>query len=95
MSLDKKLETEINDLSDNLSSGERQRLGLARVFLKDTPLILLDEATSNVDAYNEALILNQLKKEGKDKAIILISHRMTSLSICHRVYHIKEGILCS
>lgn len=95
MSLDKKLDTEINDLGDNLSSGERQRLGLARIFLKDTPLVLLDEATSNVDAYNEALILNQLKKEGKDKAIILISHRMTSLSICDRIYHIKDGTICS
>lgn len=95
MSLDKKLDTEINDLGDNLSSGERQRLGLARIFLKDTSLVLLDEATSNVDAYNEALILNQLKKEGKDKAIILISHRMTSLSICDRIYHIKDGAICS
>ncbi len=88
------LDTEINDLGDNLSSGEKQRLGLARIFLADTPLILLDEATSNVDAYNEAYILNQLKKEKEDKAIIIISHRPTSLSICERIYHMKEGKLC-
>ncbi len=89
------LNTEINDLGDNFSSGEKQRLGLARVFLKDSPLILLDEATSNVDGYNEALILNQLKKQKENKAIILISHRMTSLSICDKVYHLKDGVLCS
>jgi ATP-binding cassette, subfamily C, bacterial len=86
------LDTMVNDLGDNFSTGERQRLGLARVFLADTPLILLDEATSNVDGYNEALILNQLKKE-KDKAIILISHKKSGLSICDRIYHLQGGKL--
>lgn len=88
------LDTQINDLGDNLSSGEKQRLGLARVFLSDTPLILLDEATSNIDAYNEAYILSQLKKEKKDKAILLISHRSSSLAICDKIYHLKDGELC-
>ncbi len=87
------LDTQINDLADNLSSGEKQRLGLARVFLADTPVILLDEATSNVDAYNEAYILSQLKKEKDNKAILLISHRSSSLSICDKVYHLKDGEL--
>ncbi len=88
------LDTQINDLADNLSSGEKQRLGLARVFLANTPLILLDEATSNVDAYNEAYILSQLKKEKENKAILLISHRSSSLSVCDKVYHLKDGELC-
>ena len=88
------LDTQINDLSDNLSSGEKQRLGLARVFLASTPVILLDEATSNVDAYNEAYILSQLKKEKESKAILLISHRSSSLSICDKIYHLKDGELC-
>lgn len=88
------LDTQINEVSDNLSSGERQRLGLARVFLASTPVILLDEATSNVDAYNEAYILSQLKKEKSDKAILLISHRSSSLSICDEIHHLKEGRLC-
>lgn len=88
------LDTQINDLADNLSSGEKQRLGLARVFLADAPLILLDEATSNVDAYNEAYILSQLKKEKENKAILLISHRSSSLSVCDKVYHLKDGELC-
>ncbi len=94
VSLKDGLDTQINDLSDNLSSGEKQRLGLARVFLASTPLILLDEATSNVDAYNEAYILSQLKKEKENKAILLISHRSSSLSICDKVYHLKDGELC-
>ncbi len=95
LSLKDGLNTEINDLADNFSTGEKQRLGLARVFLSNAPVILLDEATSNVDGYNEALILNQLKKVKEDKAIIMISHRMTSLSICDKVYHLKDGTLCS
>lgn len=95
LSLDKGLDSEISDLGDNLSSGERQRLGLARIFLSSSPVILLDEATSNVDAYNESLILNQLKKAKSDKAIILISHRMTSLSAADRILHLKDGKLCS
>lgn len=89
------LDTEINDLGDNLSSGEKQRLGLARIFLADTPVILLDEATSNVDAYNEAYILNQLKTEKEKKAILIISHRPSSLVIADKVYHLKDGKLCS
>ncbi len=95
ISLKDGLATEINDLGDNFSTGEKQRLGLARIFLSNAPVILLDEATSNVDSYNEALILNQLKKEKENKAIIMISHRMTSLSICDKVYHLKDGTLCS
>lgn len=87
------LNTKIEELSENFSSGEKQRLGLARVFLSESPLILLDEATSNVDAQNEAWILNQLKMMKKDKAIILISHRMTSLSICDKICHLKDGVL--
>lgn len=89
----KGFETEINAVKDNISSGEKQRLGLARVFLADSPMLLLDEATSNVDAYNEALILNELKKQKKDKAIIVVSHRDSTLSICDRIYHLESGIM--
>lgn len=92
MSLEKGLDTEINDKMSNFSTGEKQRIGLARVFLKDAPLLLLDEATSNIDAENEAFILNELKKE-TGKAILIISHRKTSLSICSRCYSLKKGEL--
>lgn len=87
-------DTEVKDLADNLSTGEKQRIGLARIFLSDSRLILLDEATSNVDGYNENLILSQICKERKDKAVILISHRPSTLSICDRIYHLEGGTLC-
>jgi ATP-binding cassette subfamily C protein len=92
---EKGFQTEISALKDNLSSGEKQRIGLARVFLTSAPLLLLDEATSNVDAYNESLILKQLIKEKEDKAIIIISHRKSTLSICDKVYKLEGGKLCS
>ena len=85
--------TKISDLKDNLSSGEKQRLGLARVFLKRPRLLLLDEATSNIDAINEGIILNALKTYKKDMAIIMISHRKSTLSICDKEYILKDGVL--
>lgn len=95
MSLDKTLDTIINDDMSNFSTGEKQRLGLARVFLHNSKLLLLDEITSNVDAYNESLILRQLLLEKKDKAIIIISHKKTSLSIADKIYRLEDGVLCS
>lgn len=89
-SLPNGFETKITDLKDNLSSGEKQRLGLARVFLKKPKLLLLDEATSNIDAINESVILNALKKYREDMTIIMISHRKSTLSICDRIYKLGE-----
>ncbi len=86
-------DTIVNDRQDNLSTGEKQRLGLARVFLSGAPLLLLDEATSNVDAKIEAHILKSLLEEKEGKAILLVSHRDSTLSICDRVYTLKEGTL--
>lgn len=90
-SLENGFETKITDLKDNLSSGEKQRLGLARVFLRKPKLLLLDEATSNIDAINEGIILNALKKYKKDMTIIMISHRKSTLSICDKIYELKNG----
>ena len=86
------LDTKISDLKDNLSSGEKQRLGLARVFLKKPKLLLLDEATANIDAINEGIILNALKKYKDNMSIVIISHRKSTLSICDRTYTIDEGV---
>lgn len=82
-------DTEINELKDNLSTGEKQRIGLARVFLRKPKLLLLDEATSNIDAINESIILNALKLYKKDMTIIIISHRKSTLSICDRIYELS------
>ena len=90
-SLPKGFDTKITDLKDNLSSGEKQRLGLARVFLRKPKLLLLDEATSNIDAINEGIILNALKRYKQDMTVIMISHRKSTLSICDRIYELKKG----
>lgn len=87
-------EEKINDKQDNISSGEKQRIGLARIFLRQPKLLLLDEATANIDAINEGIILNALKKYSEQTAIIIISHRKSTLAICDSIYAMKEGRLC-
>ena len=82
MSLPDGYDTMVKELGTSLSGGERQRIGLARAFLHDAPLILFDEPTSNLDALNEALVLRSIKDASKDKTVILISHRPSSIGIC-------------
>lgn len=83
--------TRAGALGDNLSAGEKQRIGLARAFLSGSGLILLDEPTSNVDSINEGMILKALAEQKKDKAIILVSHRESTMAIADRVYRIENG----
>ena len=78
-------------LGDNLSAGEKQRIGLARAFLRGSALILLDEPTSNVDSINEGIILKALKEQKHRKSIILVSHRASTMSIADRIYRIEKG----
>ncbi|GAB6110183.1 amino acid ABC transporter ATP-binding/permease protein [Fusibacter bizertensis] len=85
-------ETQIGELGDTLSGGERQRLGLARAFLSGAPLMILDEPTSNLDSLNEAVILKSIKDEAKDKTVIIVSHRASTLGISDRTYAIKDGM---
>lgn len=86
-------DTKVGALGDNLSAGEKQRIGLARAFLHDGRLILLDEPTSNVDSINEGMILKALKDFRSDKAIILVSHRESTMAIADRVYKIEKGVM--
>lgn len=76
-----------------LSAGEAQRLGLARAFLSDAKLILLDEPTSNVDAINEGIILKALKEQKSERSIILVSHRESTMAICDRIYKMENGAI--
>ena len=86
-------DTEVGLLGDSMSAGEKQRIGLARAFLSGAKLILLDEVTSNVDAINEGMILKSLKEAAGEVTIILVSHRESTVSICSRIYHVKDGRL--
>lgn len=92
-SLPDKYDTKVGQLGDNLSAGEKQRIGLARAFLSNAPLILLDEPTSNVDSINEGIILKSLKDQKENKSIILVSHRESTTAIADRIYRIKGGII--
>ncbi|MFV0394426.1 MAG: amino acid ABC transporter ATP-binding/permease protein [Coprobacillaceae bacterium] len=90
MELPKGYETNVGELGGSLSGGERQRIGLARAFLHQTNLILLDEPTSNLDSLNEAIILQTLQQESKEKTIILVSHRKSTMSIVDTIYTMKD-----
>ena len=79
--------TLVEELGSSLSGGERQRIGLARMFLHDAKLVLLDEPTSNLDSLNEGAILKSIYEERKDKTIVFVSHRESTLSHCDRVIH--------
>ncbi len=91
MSLPDGYNTKVGPTLNNLSAGEKQRIGLARCFLRGSKLILLDEVTSNVDAINEGIILKSLKVLKNEKTIILVSHRKSTMAIADRIYEIDKG----
>ena len=84
-------QTIVGEFGSRLSSGEKQRIALARIFLKDSKVILLDEPTSNLDVLNEALILRSIDEYSKDKTVILVSHRTSTTRICDRVVVMEDG----
>lgn len=92
-SLDDGYQTIVGGSKNNLSAGEKQRIGLARAFLRNANLILLDEPTSNVDAINEGIILKALKEKKENCGVILVSHRESTMAIADRIYHINNGLI--
>lgn len=78
-------DTMVGELGDTLSGGERQRIGLARAFLHDAPFLLLDEPTSNLDSLNEGIILKSLAEEGRERTVVLVSHRTSTLRMAGTV----------
>ncbi len=91
ISLPNGYDTEVGELGDFLSAGEKQRLALARAFLHSSPFMLLDEPTSNLDSLNEAVILKSLYQERKGKTIVIVSHRKSTMSIADLTYEIAQG----
>lgn len=91
MSLPKGYDTEVGELGDTLSGGEKQRIGIARAFLHDAPFLLLDEPTSNLDALNEGIILKSLHDECNYKTVVLVSHRKSTMNIAEQVFEMKSG----
>lgn len=91
--LPKGYETNVGELGGNLSSGEKQRLGIARAFLRNSDILILDEPTSNLDTLNEAEILKSINNECRDKTVIMVSHRKSSAAICDRKIYVKNNTL--
>ena len=91
MTLPKRYDTEVGELGDTLSGGEKQRIGIARAFLHDAPMILMDEPTSNLDSLNEGIILKSLKESAKKKTVVLVSHRVSTMNVADVVYEMENG----
>lgn len=91
--LEKGYDTEIGENGCELSGGERQRLSIARAFLKNAPIILLDEATASLDVDNETLIQEALSKLIKDKTVLIIAHRMRTIANADKIVVLKDGMV--
>lgn len=91
--LPEKYNTYIGENGSELSGGERQRISIARAFLKDAPIILLDEATASLDAENETAIQEALSKLVKDKTVLIIAHRMRTIANANHIVVLKDGVV--
>lgn len=90
MTLPNGYDTEVGELGDTLSGGEKQKIGITRAFLHDAQMILMDEPTSNLDSLNEGIILKSLKESSEEKTIVLVSHRVSTMNIADIVYEMKD-----
>lgn len=91
MTLPKGYDTNVGELGDLLSDGEKQRIGLARAFLSSADMIMLDEPTSNLDSLNEGNILRAIEQSKQGKSIVLVSHRKSTAKIADEAYTVYRG----
>ncbi len=91
--LPKGLDTQLGEIGEGLSAGERQRIGLARIFLYDASFLLLDEPTSNLDCLNEVAVLNALAQAREGKTIAMVSHRMSAAAFADATLVVDQGRL--
>ena len=92
-SLPKGYDTPVGELGGALSGGERQRIGVARAFLHNAPFLLLDEPTSNLDSLNEGIILKAVREECREKTVLLVSHRKSTMAVADRCFSVESGRL--
>lgn len=86
-------DTQVGELGETLSGGERQRIGIARAFLHDAQLLLLDEPTSNLDSLNEGIILKSMKESAEEKTVVLVSHRESTMQVADVIFKMNHGRL--
>ena len=91
--LPEKYNTNIGENGSELSGGERQRISIARAFLKNAPVILLDEATASLDAENESAIQEALSRLIKNKTVLIIAHRMRTIANANHIVVLKDGVV--
>ena len=84
-------DTKVGELGDTLSGGEKQRIGIARAFLHDAPFLLMDEPTSNLDSLNEGIILKSIRESCKNRTVVLVSHRQSTMNVADEVYEMENG----
>jgi len=93
MTLPNGYDTSIGELGDKLSGGERQRIAISRVLLKNPPILLFDEPTSNLDSFNEKVIQETLNKISKERTVIIVTHRLSLLANVDKAYRLSDGKL--
>ena len=84
-------DTLVGERGMQLSGGERQRISIARAFLKNSPVLILDEPTSAVDVQTEQLIMDAIERLMRDRNTFLVTHRLDTLKMCNVVIHIEDG----
>ncbi|EHL17158.1 hypothetical protein HMPREF9628_02230 [Peptoanaerobacter stomatis] len=93
MSLPEGYETDIGENGGILSGGQRQRISIARAFLKDAPILILDEMTSNVDPVNESLIQDAITELAKDRTVLVIAHHLRTIQKADQILVFQKGKL--
>lgn len=91
MTLPNGYDTKVGELGDTLSGGEKQRIGIARAFLHDSDLMLLDEPTSNLDSLNEGIILKALRESAEKKTVVIVSHRASTMNVADKVFETESS----
>ena len=93
MSLPKGYETDIGENGGILSGGQRQRISIARAFLKDAPILILDEMTSNVDPVNESLIQDAITELAKNRTVLVVAHHLKTIQKADQILVFQKGNL--
>ena len=93
MGLPKGYETDIGENGGVLSGGQRQRISIARAFLKDAPILILDEMTSNVDPVNESLIQDAITELAKNRTVLVVAHHLKTIQKADQILVFQKGKL--
>ena len=93
MHLPEGLETQVGELGQGLSRGQAQRVALARAFIKDAPILLLDEPTAGLDVENETLVVRALKEFCHDRTVLTLTHRLENIGSADRILVLDNGVV--